>query len=556
VLASWWFGAPISVQLLPALTVIALFGVVILVGGILAARGREADDIDTTAHLALVGHLFLMFVASQAALAFPPWPLFAVLFVLDLALGTAALYLKRASLVAGAVVASQIVLIIWSSNAHAAPWPVIALIATMVIAAFALVWRRIGIASERGPEELDAAAIAALLLGSGVAMVAGSVASTPLFAELLATHAILMIALLFVAWHSDSHVLAIVGVPFAAVATALARTTSAAHEFTFAAVLYALFLAYPLLLGKRARQAFEPYLAAVLASLPFFFFARHAMRTAHLDWMIGVLPVGQAVLMLVLLVRLLRIEPPAERDLRRLATVAAAALAFITAAIPLQLEKQWITIGWALEAAALVWLFSRIRHRGLLAWSAALLAAVFARLVLNPAVFAYHPVSHTAIVNWYLYSYLVAAAAFFFAAWRWPADEKHGAAASGAGGTILLFVLLNIEIADFYSTGTTLTFNFLSSSLAQDLTYTIGWAIFAIGLLIAGLLLGQRPVRVAAILLLVVTVLKCFLHDLARLGGLYRVASLLGLAASLVIVGILLQRFVMVKSTKPAEGAA
>jgi uncharacterized membrane protein len=280
------------------------------------------------------------------------------------------------------------------------------------------------------------------------------------------------------------------------------------------------------------------------------------MRTAHLDWMIGVLPVGQALLMLVLLVRLLRLEPPAERDLRRLATVAAAALAFITAAIPLQLEKQWITIGWALEAAALVWLFSRIRHRGLLAWSAALLAAVFARLVLNPAVFAYHPVSHTAIVNWYLYSYLVAAAAFFFVAWRWPAEEKYGAAASGAGGTILLFVLLNIEIADFYSTGKTLTFNFFSSSLAQDLTYTIGWAIFAIGLLIAGLLLRQRPVRVAAILLLVVTVLKCFLHDLARLGGLYRVASLLGLAASLVIVGILLQRFVMVKNSKPAEGTA
>ena len=46
--------------------------------------------------------------------------------------------------------------------------------------------------------------------------------------------------------------------------------------------------------------------------------------------------------------------------------------------------------------------------------------------------------------------------------------------------------------------------------------------------------------RIAAICLLLLTVLKCFLHDLARLGGLYRVASLLGLALSLVAVGVLL----------------
>ena len=56
----------------------------------------------------------------------------------------------------------------------------------------------------------------------------------------------------------------------------------------------------------------------------------------------------------------------AARDTGRLALVAGAALAFVTVAIPLQLEKQWITIGWALEGAALAWLYRRIPHRGLL----------------------------------------------------------------------------------------------------------------------------------------------------------------------------------------------
>ena len=64
--------------------------------------------------------------------------------------------------------------------------------------------------------------------------------------------------------------------------------------------------------------------------------------------------------------QLLRIEPAGERDLGRLALVAGAALAFVTVAIPLQLEQQWITIGWALEGAALAWLYRRIPHRGLL----------------------------------------------------------------------------------------------------------------------------------------------------------------------------------------------
>src|SRR5205814_606967 len=109
---------------------------------------------------------------------------------------------------------------------------------------------------------------------------------------------------------------------------------------------------------------------------------------------------------------------------------------------------------------------------------------------------------------------------------------------------VLLFLLVNIEIADFYSKGPTLTFDF-DAGLAQDLTYTIGWGIFAFGLLIAGILLRSKPGRVSAIALLSVTIAKCFLHDLWRLGGLYRVGSFVGLAICLTLVAVLLQKFVL-----------
>jgi uncharacterized membrane protein len=113
-----------------------------------------------------------------------------------------------------------------------------------------------------------------------------------------------------------------------------------------------------------------------------------------------------------------------------------------------------------------------------------------------------------------------------------------------AAGAILLFLLLNIEIADFYSTGESITFQ-LTATLAQDLTYTLGWALFAVVLLAVGIMAASRPARIAALALLVATILKCFLHDLGRLGGLYRVMSFVGLALCLALVAVALQKFVL-----------
>ncbi|HVG25207.1 MAG TPA: DUF2339 domain-containing protein, partial [Thermoanaerobaculia bacterium] len=95
-----------------------------------------------------------------------------------------------------------------------------------------------------------------------------------------------------------------------------------------------------------------------------------------------------------------------------------------------------------------------------------------------------------------------------------------------------------------------------SSSLAQDLTYTIAWAAFAIALLVTGLAFHARSARLAAIALLVVTILKCFFHDLARLGGLYRIVSILGLAVALVVVSVLLQKFVLSRRIAPEPEAS
>jgi uncharacterized membrane protein len=121
-------------------------------------------------------------------------------------------------------------------------------------------------------------------------------------------------------------------------------------------------------------------------------------------------------------------------------------------------------------------------------------------------------------------------------------------------GTVLAFLLMNIEIADYFSTGTTITFDF-SGEFGRDMTYSLAWAVFAFVVLFIGILRKVRGARYAGLGLLVVTLLKLFLHDLWSLGGFYRIGSLIGLALVLFPVTFLYQRFLSTAAErKETEG--
>ncbi len=565
VLAALWASASLNLILLPALAVVCGFALLVLAGNIWMqgrASGMDAHLLRNGIFLGLAGHLFLFAVAAQQSLAVPPWPLLGVLLVLDLAVGAAALYARRCEPHLSALVASAFILMVWVATARVAPWPTAGILSAGGLALIGFVWIRLAgrIGLQTAPFAWSA--VVAVVLAQFVCIVAAWQPGAPGLGLLLPTHLIFIAALLALAWFRGTQALAIVAVVPAAIAVSLWQAAHAGPEFwsrqlLFALPVYLVFVGYPLVLGRRAGASAGPYLAAIMASVPFFFQARHSIIQAGAESIIGILPVAQATLMAVLLKRLLDIEPRGSRHLGRLALVAGAALAFVTVAIPLQLEKEWITIGWALEGAALAWLYGKIPRRGLLYAATGLLVTVFVRLALNPSVLSYAPRGSLRILNWYLYAYLVPAAAMIFAG-RLLAKTKDAIAQTrlrvsalcSAGGAILLFLLLNIEIADYYSAGPAITFNF-SAALAQDLTYTLGWALFAVALLATGIAARSKPARVSAIILLVVTILKCFVHDLARLGGLYRVISFVGLALCLALVALALQKFVLSLRKEP-----
>jgi uncharacterized membrane protein len=264
----------------------------------------------------------------------------------------------------------------------------------------------------------------------------------------------------------------------------------------------------------------------------------------------GLIPAAFALPALVGLVVLARSLPANPARMAALAWWGGAALFFITLIFPIQFERQWITIGWALEGAALLWLYGRIPHKGLTIVGVGLLVVAFTRLALNPAVLAYHARSDTPLWNWYLYTYGLVTVCLFIGARL--VGERRAAALLATLGTVLAFLLLNIEIADFFTPvgRKALTFEF-SGNFGRDMTYSIAWALFALALLAAGIWKQVRPARYASIVLLVVTLAKLFLHDLANLKQLYRIGAFVGVAVVLLVASFAYQRFLAPEKEKP-----
>ncbi len=318
------------------------------------------------------------------------------------------------------------------------------------------------------------------------------------------------------------------------------------------AVFIVIFALFPFLFWKNRTGEVLPWTAAALSGPLHFYLVHRLVKVAWpMDYM-GILPVLFALPSLAALWVITRRMPPETPGRRALlAWFGGSTLFFVTLIFPIQFDRQWITVGWALEGAALIWLFHRIPHEGLRLAGVGLLVVAFARLAVNPAVLTYHVRREIPILNWYLYAYGLVIASLYLGA-RWLAPPYHKVLQSDARsilnvlGTILAFLLLNIQIADYFTTAgvQALTFEF-SGDFGRDMTYSIAWAAFALGLLTVGIRRRLVPARYAAMALFIVTLLKLFFHDLSRLGQLYRIGAFLGVAIIAMLASFLYQRYFM-----------
>lgn len=329
---------------------------------------------------------------------------------------------------------------------------------------------------------------------------------------------------------------------------------------------YVLFTLFPLPFNDVFATRKLPWIASAAAGLGFFGLVYRTVILAWPNGAMGLLPLGFALAPLLMLVFILkqsslvaaqqgspcsagtgRLQNPAR--LTQLAWYGGVALFFITLVFPVQFERQWITLGWALEGAALCWLFRRVPHDGLRITGAGLLVASFARLALNSDLWHAQLRGDTAFMNWPLYALTLTALAMFAAAkmltppahlWR----EVNLRGLFIGMGTALIFLLMNYQIADYFTEpGSVVRVLDFNHSFVRDMTTTIAWSLFALALLMLGIWKRNAPTRYVGIALLVVALLKLFINDLANIGNIYRVAALMVVAIIALAASYLYQRY-------------
>jgi uncharacterized membrane protein len=135
-----------------------------------------------------------------------------------------------------------------------------------------------------------------------------------------------------------------------------------------------------------------------------------------------------------------------------------------------------------------------------------------------------------------------------------PIAYRAIAAAAAVG---LAMIYLGLEIRTLFH-GAILTRGVTTD--AEQYTYSAVWLILSVLLLIAGFLLRSQPVRLAFAAVVVLTIAKVFLVDMAGLTGIFRALSFIGLGAVLVGIGWLYQRLlfpardIAPMPAAPAEG--
>jgi uncharacterized membrane protein len=228
----------------------------------------------------------------------------------------------------------------------------------------------------------------------------------------------------------------------------------------------------------------------------------------------------------------------------------AMAIAFLTMAIPLKTQGCWMTIGWLLEGAVLLWLAVRVRSSLVRAFALiCLVLGLGALLAANP------PAAIRPFLNERFGTYCVAIAVFAFVAWlakntrdeETPAAVMHWpnlAAAGVLAVNALILLAIGWEIHSFWwfvcwRGDDSLLENY---KMYAQFTYSAFFMLYGATLLAIGFLWRSAFLRWQALVLLALTIAKVFLIDVSQLSRGFRILSFIGLGVLLLSVSFVYQR--------------
>ena len=212
-------------------------------------------------------------------------------------------------------------------------------------------------------------------------------------------------------------------------------------------------------------------------------------------------------------------------------------------------------------------------HSSIVVLALSILLGVFRSLSFDPIE------QHSLLVNYRVLVLIVLAVGCVRHAWWWRREGKEmkwsGAFLKGIGLSIvvIIFVLLTSEVLDFFNQRIIAAQSQISadSTVAdseriesyrnlQELWISGVWLFYSIVMLVAGIWKRFRALRIIAIILFGITILKIFIFDLSFLETLYRIISFMGLGVILLGVSYLYQKYKGIildtEGDKPVASAA
>ncbi len=323
---------------------------------------------------------------------------------------------------------------------------------------------------------------------------------------------------------------------------------------TFFATLFLLIFAISALVPRINEARDANFLAAMLAianALAYFLEMFDLFGNSHpatfRDNASAWLAIGLAAFYVLLAQRVGRQAAGAEN--RRLLNLVhlAIAVGFVTVAIPLKLSGHWITMGWLVESAALLYVAQRLQHEYLKFFG--IVALVFGLLRLLAEDWARQPIL---FLNWRFATFLAAIAVLAVVAYgarrSTRAEERLGGLVAAVFSNVFALIALFHEVQDFFQPEITQKWTEQAYAAARSVetirgfTHSAIWMLYGATLMFLGFRRGSAFLRWQAIVLLGITIIKVFLFDTSALDLGFRILSFIGLGVVLLGVSFLYQR--------------
>ena len=287
-----------------------------------------------------------------------------------------------------------------------------------------------------------------------------------------------------------------------------------------------------------------------LAVNPFVYYATcyGLLNDDHHEWM-AALALLLAVLYAALARAGLAIRPP---DRRTLLVTLGTALTFVTLAVPIQLESNWITIAWAGEAVALVWAGLETGARPLRVLSSMVFGLALERFLVMDTPWDSRA-AFTPVFNRYFLGMLAVAACLAAAAYLYGRARPRAALAAGLAAFAVLWIGSSVEVYTYYSVQeqavrTEEALRHLR--WAAQLALSLLWSAYAGLFTAAGFRRQSRALRTTGLVLFAVTLGKVLLVDVWEMRQFYRIVALLALGLVLLGAAWIYQRGVRREQTR------